>query len=196
MASRKQPAAGANAPADAGSSVTSPATDGGVGGDVSTVNGPIGETVDPTTVTRDGGDGGSSAAPSSPKRGRGRPPGSGKKQQTASPPNIGAIQATLLSVHAIIATKIPEMAIDPAEAQMLAERIAAVEKYYPAVSTIMSGKIADHVALVGALMQVYGTRLVAIRNNRMNAQNAAELPPGATVIPLNGASPNGSTLTK
>lgn len=53
--------------------------------------------------------------------------------------------------------------MEESEAKLLAERIKAVEKYYPVISSIMSGKIADHVALVAVIGEIYGTRLVAIK---------------------------------
>ncbi len=71
------------------------------------------------------------------------------------------------------------MAIEPAEAKMLAENIANVEKYYPVVSSLITGKIAAHGALLLAIGQVYGTRIVAIQA-RIKKEKAE--PSGGTVI--------------
>jgi hypothetical protein len=81
----------------------------------------------------------------------------------------------------MLAIKVPEMAMEESEAKLLAERIKAVEKYYPAISSIMSGKIADHVALAAVMGEVYGTRLVAIKL-RMDKERATQ-PNNVTKFP-------------
>ena len=67
------------------------------------------------------------------------------------------------------------MAMEESEAKLLAERIKAVEKYYPVISSVMSGRIADHVALVAVVGEIYGTRLIAIKL-RMDKERAAPQP--------------------
>ena len=117
------------------------------------------------------------------KRRRGRPKGSTSATKAGHSADIGAIQATLVSLHMIVATRIPEMKLEDAEAKMLAEAIARVEKYYPVVSSVITGRIADHVALVTALGAVYGTRIIAIQARLNEDRKAAS----ATVIPINPA---------
>lgn len=55
------------------------------------------------------------------------------------------------------------MELSKPEADSIAEGIARVEKYYPAVSAVISGRIADHVALIAAVGSVYGPRMLAIK---------------------------------
>lgn len=103
-----------------------------------------------------GSGGGTATTGSDAPRRRGRPPGS------KASANLGAIQAALISVHSILALRIPEMEIEEAEAKTLAEAIARVEQYYPRVSAVVSGKLAAHGLLAAAIFQVYGTRIAAI----------------------------------
>ncbi len=141
-----------------------------------------GKTIDPAAA-RDGiGSGddytGGTNKDGTATRKRGRKPGStsGPKTQTGPSADIGAIQATILSFHAMLAVKIPEMEITDVEAQRLAEGIARVEKYYPAVSAVISGRIADHVALVAAVTSVYGVRFAAIKVRKAKeAQNPGDV---------------------
>lgn len=125
-------------------------------------------TIDPAEfrgTTGEGGDfTGGTNKDGSPTRKRGRKSGSASNGPKAqNPSDIGAIQATLISVHALLAQKIPEMEINETEAQRLAEGIARVEKYYPAVSAVISGRIADHIAFASTLVAVYGIRFAAIK---------------------------------
>jgi len=64
------------------------------------------------------------------------------------------------------------MEINEIEAQRLAEGIARVEKYYPAVSAIISGKIADHIALGSTLIAIYGMRFSAIKIRKAREANS------------------------
>lgn len=82
----------------------------------------------------------------------------------------------------VASTKLPELAIEPGEARMLAEAIARVSRHYPTVAAVMTGKISDHIALFTAVSAVYGTRFIAIQQKLKN-------PP-----PLNN--PNVVTMTQ
>ena len=64
------------------------------------------------------------------------------------------------------ATKTPELFIEPSEAKLVADAIAAVERHY---SFGMSEKSADWANLMMALGTVYGTRLFAI-NARLSEE--------------------------
>lgn len=126
-----------------------------------------------------------------PKRGRGRPKGSTNKPATGKTPghqDIGAIEGAILSIHLILAQKIPEMALEPSEAKMLAEAVSRVSRHYPAVSAVITGKIADHVSLFTALTAVYGTRLLAIKNRMDNPPR--ETPSVVTPFPSQNFRPN------
>jgi hypothetical protein len=68
----------------------------------------------------------------------------------------------LLSVHAAVATQVPEMAISDVEAKVLAENIIRVEQYYPKLSAALTGKVAAHIALLSSVGAVYGPRFAAI----------------------------------
>ena len=81
----------------------------------------------------------------------------------------------------MLAARVPEMALEEAEAKLVAEAIGRVSRHYPQVSALLSGKIADHIALFTAVSAVYGTRLVAI-NARMNKEKAPA--PIASVITM------------
>lgn len=63
------------------------------------------------------------------------------------------------------------MEINELEATRLAEGIVRVEKYYPAVSAVISGRIADHVALASTLIAVYGVRFAAIKVRKTREAN-------------------------
>ena len=138
------------------------------------------EFVDPQAARNASGDGTASDAP---KR-RGRPPGSkNNAPKAASNQDIGAIEATLLSIHIVLVARIPEMAIEPAEAKMMAEAIARVSRHYPKVAAVMTGKIADHIALFTAVSAVYGTRLVAINERVKNPKPPLNNPNVVTMNP-------------
>ncbi len=81
----------------------------------------------------------------------------------------------------MMAIRVPEMAIEEPEAKILAEAIVRVEAYYPRVREIVTGKIAAHGALILAIGQVYGTRLVAIK-----ARVATEKRENSNVVDMTG----------
>lgn len=116
----------------------------------------------------------------SPTKKRGRKAGtkasSGPNYSQAVAPDLGALSSLLLSLHKMIAVKIPEMELEKAEADLLAEGVARVERHYPVVSGILTGKVADHVALATALATVYGTRIAAIKMRR-DAERATVVNP-------------------
>lgn len=107
-----------------------------------------------------GTDTGSGAAP---KR-RGRPRGSrnASKTETKTASNIGEnLEHLLLSVHLMGAAllKLPELAIDPTEAEKLASAIREVLKHYP---ISLDPKRVAWIELGTMAAMIYGTRGIAV----------------------------------
>lgn len=160
------------------------------GTDDGTGNGPIG---DDANAGHDGGDvadsdsGAGDASPGSidgiavgnlgdaapVKRGRGRPPGSGKAgvkqgagrtvtQAKAAPASVVGIEALLLGLHSIAAslTKVEEIALDKTEANQLAQALAAVNVHY---QKAVDPKLLAWMGVVAVAGQVYGPRVLAYR---------------------------------
>lgn len=64
------------------------------------------------------------------------------------------------------------MKLEQAEADKVALAIARVERHYPSISGIITGKIADHLALATVAAEIYGTRIIAIAaRKRMEQEN-------------------------
>lgn len=80
-----------------------------------------------------------------------------------------------MSLHAMAAVKIPEMALTKDEAETVAKAYSDVAEFYPALQ--QTAKAAAWTELVAAVGWVYGMRLVAIRNNRMKNSE-----PGASEV--------------
>lgn len=83
----------------------------------------------------------------------------------------------LLSTHAMLAgmTRTPEFALDQKEAKSVAEALANVSRHY---DVSVSAKALDWTNLIMALGMVYGTRVFAIRNRRMNERAERAKPVG------------------
>lgn len=107
------------------------------------------------------------------KRGRGRPPGSGKSgikqgggttvaQAKASPASVVGIEALLLGIHSIAAslTKVEEIALEKSEANQLAQALAAVNVHY---QKAIDPKLVAWMGVVAVAGQVYGPRVLAYR---------------------------------
>ena len=95
----------------------------------------------------------------------------------------------ILGLHVTLSLKIPEMKIDEAEAKLLANAIADVLNYYPTIKSFLEGKAAAHVALMMAVIQVYGTRLVAIQ---LRLRTEKQPPANVTVLnPTSAFRPQG-----
>jgi hypothetical protein len=143
----------------------------GTGADKISDGGNIGDVivVDPTEA-RDGtatdGD-----APERPRRGR--KPGSRNAQKTANI-DVSRLEALLIAVHLGLAkvANVPELALDPSEATLLAKSTADVAKYYPVVASALDGRIMDHIAFFGTLSMIYGTHIMAY--NARTAKEARE----------------------
>lgn len=122
------------------------------------------------------------APPVEVKRGRGRPPGGGKKAvESSTPPTAssaddtgvkkrgrpskpvdkGALAKQLMFGHAVAAsiTKLPDLALDQGEAQILAEAITTLMEEY---DIALSGKSAALLGMAGAVAIVYGPRIMLI----------------------------------
>lgn len=117
--------------------------------------------------------------------------GSERKQRTSKGGNasatgtaqatfsVEALAGTIVAQHAILSTllKVPELSIDPREAQQLAAALANLQRFYPVV---ISEKALAWGNVISAIGMIYGTRVMAY-----GARKAAERkqnPQGATVI--------------
>lgn len=135
-------------------------------------------------------------ADGSPTKKRGRKPGSGKQQQKQADysQDIGGISALLLGIHGFLQTTIPEMELSKDEADELANAINRVERHYPAVAAVLSGKIMDHIALAAIAAKVYGPRFAAIKIRKAGEAAVDVTPPqqpnfNETVYPFHTAKP-------
>src|SRR5436190_20555918 len=109
-------------------------TDGNPQGNGSVENGANGDSgiVNPESLYSGGSTNDGTA--DAPKRGRGRPKGSGNKSKEApSSGDIGALTAIILSLHVGLAYAAPEMELEKAEAEMVAAAIVRVERHYQQV---------------------------------------------------------------
>lgn len=153
-----------------------------------------------TTTSVDGADAGGNSGPASGEpdqyghydRGYGKKPdgswrqrranGEGSQGRTASqarrkiPLDLKGIEAMLLSMHGMGAMmlKIPELALSEQESAMMAAGIANVAKHYP--DTIVSEKTLAWSNLAMVMIGVYGTRTIAIANNRKRERKAKQNP--------------------
>lgn len=134
----------------AGVTTVDPAT--AASGDIGTD--PAEPTTDPVRTAS-----GDSAAP---KR-RGRKPGSKNavKTKAKNSPDISGLESILFSVHLALAAiaKAPELALDPAEANKLAEAAAQVQAQY---EMIVDPKILAWGQLVIVAGSIYAPRVIAI----------------------------------
>ena len=69
----------------------------------------------------------------------------------------------IIGLHVTLAYRVPEMTISEDEAKYLAKAIADVLAYYPAIKDFLDGKAAAHLALMMAIIQIYGTRIIALQ---------------------------------
>lgn len=155
-----------------GGTVVGTPGDGGANGSASLgdifANGGDGDdlVIDPTDLDGSAGSGdvvtGTNKDGSARKR-RGRKPGYTAKKNPSL--DLSGVEATLFSIHAILAAsiKLDELAITQEEAHQLAAGITNVTRHY----AVEASQVAlDWVNLVVALGMIYGTRAVAIKNNR------------------------------
>lgn len=136
----------------------------------------IGDSISPSDIDRqlDGigsGDGGSGNTDSgsddngTPRRKRQYTKRGDKTPQKV---DLSSLAGLLMGFHALAAIKVPEMALDQAEAKQLQERLEAVARWYPISAT---QKAIDHAALIGAVGWIYAPRVFAI-NRRMRQERA------------------------
>ena len=118
------------------------------------------DTIDPRTVT------GNDDSPvlglnkdGSPRRRRGRKPGG--TTQKASSLDLNGLEAILLSTHMMLAAivKEPVIAIDKAEAALLATSIGNVARHYDLGASRLT---LDWIALGSAMASVYAPRAIAM----------------------------------
>lgn len=122
------------------------------------------ESVDPSDVGNGSGSGGTG------KR-RGRPPGSHYgPRKTKAQTNLSGLEGILLSMHAMAAgfLEVQELALDPAEAKLLADAAVQVAAYY---GSVVNPKVLAWVNLAMVCGGIYGTRFAAYRM-RMKSEGA------------------------
>jgi len=87
------------------------------------------------------------------------------------PMDVNAIEALLLSIHMGLSSflKVPELALDPKEAESLAKAAANVARHYDLPD--MPQKTIDWANLIMTIAAVYGTRVMAM-NARFKAERA------------------------
>ncbi len=155
-------------------------------GSVGSANGNEGGRTDTGNVGPDDGS-------SSPKRRRGRPPGSGKKSGTDTKAEASdnltpkraleaeGISAILLSMHTMMAsfTKVPELEIAPDEANKLGAAMADVSRQYNVKAT---EKTLAWTHLATTCAMVYGTRVFAYKMRKDMEKKEAE-DKGKNVVP-------------
>lgn len=100
-----------------------------------------------------------------PRKRRGRKPGSGNASKKAAALDISGVEKILFSAHMMLAhaTGMDELSIDQSEANQLASAVSNVARHYAVEASQVT---LDWVNLVMALGMIYGTRGIAIRNNR------------------------------
>ena len=158
------------------------------GGDGRDPGGPDIDPVDPDTAVDGTPAGGSpiDVSGDEPRRGPGRPRGTGNKSRPgAAPlsPSVDGITASLLSVHAMLAamTKVPELELTDDEAKALAKGIIEVNKHYP-IPNMTPGYVAIG-ALASTAFMIYKKRVPALMKRKPPVQ-AAPVAPG-THVPAN-----------
>lgn len=134
------------------------------------------ESFDPSSVNV-AGSGTTSDTGDAPKK-RGRPFGS-KNKTAGQSSDIDAIRDLLSTVHGIAAIRIPEMKLEDSEATLLATSIV---RAFPNVRSVVSGETAARVMLGMVVLQVYGTRAVAIGARIKKEKAAKDAEQGGTVI--------------
>lgn len=145
--------------------------------------------IDPTKRNADG----------SYRRKRGRKPGSrsGRKKAASSNLDLSTTQAVLLSIHAAASTafRVPEIALDKNEAEMLAKALVELEAQYP---TQVDPRVLAWLNLAGVAGMIYGSRVFAYRMRKENekAEKEQERPSGdvAAMIQRPNASSTKSSL--
>lgn len=113
---------------------------------------------------------------------RGRPPGSGTRKTV----DKSALAKQLLFAHAVAAqiTKIPDIAIDSGEADILSGAITNLMIEY---DIALSGKTAAMMGMLGAVAIVYGPRVVLITDKIKRAKaNAKAQTEGLIQVADNG----------
>lgn len=112
-----------------------------------------------------GGAGSSGTDAGAPKRGRGRPPGSGTRPavQTSRVDDLGVYAGALVGVHEVAAflLSVPEFEIDEDEALTLAKALQRLQKFYPSVD--VPAQALAWIGLFSACGKVYGTRVAAYK---------------------------------
>ena len=114
--------------------------------------------IDPASLGTSAGNGDGDDARTQPKRGRGRPKGSGKKKAS---PDLDFFADMLLGGHAFVAfaTGLEEIALDEDEAIKLSSASTELAAQY---GVEINPKTQAWLRFAGAVSKVYGTRAMAI----------------------------------
>lgn len=101
--------------------------------------------------------------------------------------DLSGLDGLLIGFHSLLATQVPELALDKAEAVSLRETAEKVARHYNIKTT---QKTIDWAAFIGAVGWVYGTRIIAI-NMRLKTQKPNNVVPIRNAPPAraNGAVP-------
>lgn len=112
--------------------------------------------------------------------------GTGSAVGKETPLSVDGVSAILVSVHTILAAfiKVPELALDPREADEMAKAAANVARHYDVSASV---KTLDWVNLATTCATVYGTRIYAARL-RMKEEKTKATPGGLgeRVVPFPG----------
>lgn len=129
------------------------------------------------------------------KRGRGRPPGSGKK----APIDISGVEKLLLGIHQglMLIGAPPEFALSSAEAHEISKAYAEVAKYYPALT--LDNRYTAISTLGAQLSIIYGSRFMSYKmrtasEKRTPQQRANQsAPPQSPISETPGVAPPAKT---
>jgi hypothetical protein len=161
-------------------------------------SGPAGDVsgaLDPDTGIATGGDG------TPARRGRGRPPGSGKASgspKKAVPLNVNGVEKILIAIHAGVATFThnPELALSDDEAKALAQATADVAKHYPDLP-VVDPKWQAWGALAFVAFMIYRGKVTTLVARKAAEKHGAKTPPAKPQEPVvtvsSGAMPEAKT---
>jgi hypothetical protein len=146
--------------------------------------------IEPTRVSGGNGDGngsGDGGTDSSPRRGRGRPPGSRTRPQK-SEISVTTLAGVIAFAHVGLAAafKAPAWELDDGEAKRLADAAKAVLAHHDTPE--ISGYAMDWVGLIIACGTVYGPRFATLRRARP-APQATQRPQAPPATPANQPPP-------
>ena len=151
---------------------------GGVAGGNGDGIGGAGGAIDPLRSRQGNEDGGTEFVPGkfnkdgSPRKRRQRKETG--NQAAVDDNSVEGTAALLVAIHTVLAVNVPEMEMGEEEALRIAKAYDRVERYYPTIRRVLSGKVKDHVAFFSVVGTAYGSRIAAIRL-RKNADNVKDI---------------------